>query len=285
MKMTGQTPKFLCAIAREHFQLEKIIREYSIDAVISDNRYGLWTKKIPCVLLTHQLYIQVPQHLQWLRTPVNALNHFFIKKFTRCWVPDVQGDSNLSGALSHGNNIPANVEYIGMLSRFSAQPADKKYDLLVVLSGPEPQRTILEKKIIEQMIALPFYTLLVRGVTEENKRGQLTPAVECIAHLTSAGLNEALLQSDFVLCRSGYSTLMELASLGKSAILVPTPGQTEQEYLARFFSEKKFGVMQEQDALDIKSGLEKLKTTENRSIPLQDAQFKVALRNFLHTLN
>lgn len=283
-KMAVQVPKFLRAIAREHFQLKKIIREYSIEAVISDNRYGLWSKSTPCVLLTHQLFIRMPAGMKWFEPAVNLLNHFFIRKFQRCWVPDVESDENLSGELSHGKPIPSNVEYLGILSRFSVSPAGKKYDVLALLSGPEPQRTILEEKIICQLTALPLRALVARGVPEETSVVQRTKNMEVVSHLESKKLNEAFLQSEVVICRSGYSSIMELASLGKAAILIPTPGQTEQEYLAQLLSERKRAVVQEQNSLDIKRGLEKIKETQIRGAAFDSAQFKVALRGFLDAL-
>ncbi len=285
MKMAVQTPKFLFAIAREYFLLKKIIREHSIDIVISDNRYGLFSNEKPAVLLTHQLFILMPSPLKWMELTVNRVNHFFIKKFYRCWVPDMQGDENLSGSLSHGPNIPSNVEFIGTLSRFSITPSEKKYDLLVLLSGPEPQRTILEEKIINQIKQMPLHTLIVRGITEENKSVQLTELIETISHLTSEKMNEALLQADAVICRSGYSSIMELASLGKSAILIPTPGQTEQEYLAERIGEQGFFVLQKQDSLNVQEGLLKLKQLRNPKIPFEGNLFKETLKKFLEVIS
>lgn len=285
MKMALQVPKFFVAILREHFKVLTIIQQHSIDAVISDNRYGLSLNGKPTVIITHQLFIRMPPKMKWMESAVNLLNHFFIKKFHHCWVPDIQGNENLSGGLSHGANIPSNVEFIGTLSRFSSTPTVKKYDLLVILSGPEPQRTILEEKIMKQVRELPLRTLVVRGITEENKRAQLTEMVETVSHLTSEKMNEALLQSDAVICRSGYSSVMELASLGKPAILIPTPGQTEQEYLAERLSEKNFFVTKNQDSLNMQEGLLKLKQLNNRKISYEGNLFKEALKNFLEVIS
>lgn len=281
VKMALQTPKFLFAIAREHFLMKKIISEHSIDLVISDNRYGLWSNEKTSVLLTHQLFIQMPSAMKWMESYVNRLNHFFIKKFHHCWVPDLQGGENLSGNLAHGANIPSNVEYIGTLSRFSIVPSEKKYDLLVLLSGPEPQRTILEEKIINQVKQMPLHSLIIRGVTEEIKRTQLTEMIEIVSHLTSEKMNEALLQADAVICRSGYSSVMELASLGKSAILIPTPGQTEQEYLAEKLSEQGLFVLQKQDSLNLQESLLKLKRLKSLKIPYEGNLLKETLKFFL----
>ncbi len=284
-KMALQVPKFFLAIVREHFRSLSIIQRHSIDAVISDNRYGICSNGKPTVIITHQLFIKMPQKVKWMESAVNRLNHFFIKKFHHCWVPDLQGEENLSGNLSHGTNIPSNVDFIGTLSPFSSVPSVKKYDLLVILSGPEPQRTILEEIITSQIKELPLRTLVVRGVTEENKRTQLNEKIEIVSHLTSQKMNEALMQSNAVICRSGYSSVMELASLSKSAILIPTPGQTEQEYLAERLSDKNFFVTQNQDSLNVQEGLIKLKQLTSVKIPYEGNLFKETLKNFLEVMS
>lgn len=281
MTMASQTPKFLAAIAQEHSGLKKIIRAHSIDLVISDNRYGLWTTATPTVLITHQLFIRMPRSMKWMEPAVNALNHFFIKRFTHCWVPDVEHDENISGELSHGSAVPSNVEFIGMLSRFSFTPAQKKYDLLVLLSGPEPQRTILEEAIFHQIKETSLKTLIVRGKPEEHRKENLTEMIESVSHLPSGQLAEALLQSEVVVCRAGYSSIMELASLKKAAMLIPTPGQTEQEYLAERLSKKGCCVVQPQRALDIPKALSELKQLKNTNIPFEGDRFKIALKKFL----
>lgn len=283
MTMASQTPKFFAAIAHEHTELKKIIRAHSIDLIISDNRYGLWTKAKPTVLITHQLFIHMPRNMKWMEPAVNTLNHFFIKRFTHCWVPDVEHGENLSGDLSHGDAIPSNVEYIGMFSRFSFAPAQKKYDLLVVLSGPEPQRTILEEAIFHQLKDSSLKVLIVRGKPEEQKKEKLSETIESVSHLPSEEMTQALLQSDAVICRAGYSSIMELASLKKAAILIPTPGQTEQEYLAERLSEQGCGVMQHQNDLNIKTALAELKQQENPRLPFEGDRFKGALKKFLET--
>jgi len=280
-KMAAQVPKFFFAIVREHLQLRRILRQYSIDAVISDNRYGLWTREKPSALLTHQLFIQMPAHLKWAESWVNRLNHFFIRKFHSCWTPDFAGEDNLSGALSHGNTLPANVTFIGTLSRFSLQPAEKGPEFLVILSGPEPQRSLLEEKITAQLQTLPVRSLIVRGVTEESKTSRLNEWCETVSHLTSEKMNAALLQSETVVCRSGYSSIMELVSLGKQAILIPTPGQTEQEYLAERLSGKNLFVMQTQDALNLQEGMRKLKELNNSDFFPKGNMLKETLKQFL----
>ncbi len=288
-KMLLQVPKFLFAILREHFRLKTLIRDYFIDTVISDNRYGLWSREKTSVFITHQLFIKMPAYLLWLEPLVNRLNHFFIKRFHQCWIPDVAGEKNLSGELSHRENIPSKVEFIGILPRLhrSVPPvlkgnaSLKKYDLLVLLSGPEPQRTILENEIMKQLFHLSMHTLVVRGVTEENQSEKLNDFVEVISHLTTKKLREALEQSEAVVCRAGYSSLMELVSLQKKALIIPTPGQTEQEYLAARCRQKKYFVVQEQGNINLPEAVTRWRSEKFDSISFDEEAYKIALAGLI----
>ena len=211
--------------------MKKIIYENKIDLVISDNRYGCWSKKIPCIFICHQLNIQLPSGLKWLKPIVNYFHHRSIRKFTRCWVPDQTGEFSLTGKLSEGLSFP--VKYIGILSRFRKTNAEIKYDLAVILSGPEPQRSILEEIIIKQIHNQNLKTVLVRGVIECEVTWKQEGNVMVVNYLESKQLEEVINQSKLIIARSGYSAIMDLARLGKRAIFIPTPGQTEQQYLGK----------------------------------------------------
>jgi uncharacterized protein (TIGR00661 family) len=234
-----QSPKFLKAIYQEHAALKKIVTEYHIDGIISDNRYGLYHDAIPCVIITHQLFIQTPKSLQFLQPFIHQLNSSFLKKFTDCWVPDVANEPNISGVLSHAESMPLSVQYIGLLSRLSKVKANRQYRFLVLLSGPEPQRTLVEQLLWQQLLAVQEPVCFVRGI--QSKSNTIKTTNNIIVHdvAQTAMLNELMAASDVVICRSGYSTLMDLLQLNKQAILIPTQGQTEQEYLASYLEEKK----------------------------------------------
>jgi UDP:flavonoid glycosyltransferase YjiC (YdhE family) len=171
--------------------------------------------------------------------------HRRIEKFNECWVPDFELHYGLAGQLSHPDLLPGNAHYIGTLSRFSAPagqhdiPLACDYDIMVALSGPEPQRSILEVMVFEQLKNSGLSGIIVRGLTEGTEEWDLTEKIRVFSHLDTAKMKEYILRSHIVICRSGYSSLMDLVTLGKSAILIPTPGQTEQEYLARYLMEKK----------------------------------------------
>lgn len=286
LKMGWQVPKFLFAIAWEHIALKKIIRDFSIDAVISDNRYGLWTGRVKSILITHQIFIKMPSWMRAMEVPVNWLNHFFIQRFHHCWVPDENGEHNLSGELSHGE-IPSNVEYIGLLSRFNFDNVEEEilehhdYDVLALLSGPEPQRTILEKEIISQCISSNFRTLIVRGIPEEKKHKTLNELIEITSHLNSKELQETISRSKTVVCRAGYTSLMDLIALRKKAIIIPTPGQTEQEYLAERCGKHNYFLPQQQSQIDIRKGM--LHAQKTKLPSFARSMFKEQLAALLNT--
>ncbi len=273
-----QLPKIIWTIWNEHWQLQKLIQEYKIDIVISDNRYGCFSRKAKCIFVTHQLHIRIPNLL--LQSIIQFCNHFFIRRFDECWIPDVTGENSLAGELVHPTNL-SNVKFIGILSRMKPLIREKRWDAIIVLSGPEPQRTYLEEVILEQVVQLFYRFLIVQGKPEgETKRLRDQEHVEIISFLNSEELNEAMAASGVVICRSGYSSIMDLAMLGKKAILIPTPGQTEQEYLAARFLEQGIFYCQNQQHLDLEEALAKVKNFKG----LQQSYSQQKLSNVIHTL-
>lgn len=234
-----QIPKFLRAIRNEHQQLNDIVKEYKIDFVISDNRYGCWSNIVPSVFITHQITIQMPPLLKWMQPIINYFNARFIKHFTQCWIPDA-ADQNLSGVLSRLSLNKIDALFIGILSRFKKTTIDSdvKYKIAIVLSGPEPQRSILEEILLNQLEDSIGQVVLVRGVVEDTVKWKSEGNIVTVNFLPSVKLEEIINQSELIIARSGYSTIMDLAQLQKKAILIPTPGQTEQEYLAKRLMEQ-----------------------------------------------
>jgi len=248
--ITPQITTILRTIGKEKRWLEKAIYDFEIDAVISDNRYGLFNNEIPCIFLTHQINIILPEAISGV---VNFQNRRYIKRFTECWVPDFAGEPNLSGKLSHRTKI-RNPKYIGPLSRLEAVATEKTYRAAIILSGPEPQRTKLEDILLEQLNHVSGRFILIRGIPGS----PLTlnhPNVETRNFATASELSEIISASEVVISRSGYSTIMDLVKLGAKAILIPTPGQTEQEYLgAAFHSAGQFYCCA-QDGFDLEAAL------------------------------
>ncbi|MBT1711727.1 hypothetical protein KK062_26030 [Fulvivirgaceae bacterium PWU5] len=253
--MAQQLPKFLTVIRREHVALERLVREQSVDLVIADNRYGCWSASVPSIFITHQCTILMPRRFGWLASIVARMNRRSIKRFTRCWLPDYPGESSLAGKLVACGESPHDTthRYIGALSRLSpAVPREKRYDLVCVFSGPEPQRTLLEQVVMAQINHSTLRVLIVRGLPGGRKVPPLETRAEVVDFLASDALQTALESSRCVLARSGFSTVMDLAHVGGNAIFVPTPGQTEQEYLAARLMEKRiaYSVAQQDFHLD-----------------------------------
>jgi len=289
-KLIGQMPSMLSTIKEEHKWLKKVLKEYSIDIVISDNRFGMYSKKVPCFYITHQLGIKTGDKLT--EKMLRKMHYSVIKKYSQCWVPD-SASSGIAGELSHPNKLPENVKYLGPISRFDARQEKIVYDLLVILSGPEPQRTILERKLIDELRIFNGRCVFVRG-TNGNVPGDLkSQSIEVLNIATAQELNDLVLKSEMVISRSGYTTVMDLIKLNKKAILIPTPGQTEQEYLAKHLAEQGIFYCINQKEFSLSKALDNAKTF-NYSFPryewghykdvIADALSVVRLKNSLPLL-
>jgi uncharacterized protein (TIGR00661 family) len=250
-----QVPKFLLAIRKEERQIRSIVQNKNVDIIISDNRYGCRTSSVQSIFITHQVNVIMPPYLKWLNELVNYFNHAQIKKFSQCWVPD-HLENRISGVLTDSRKLQ--LSYIGMISRFEKSPTvSKRFDLLILLSGPEPHRTIMEDVILKQVKDSKLKIMIVRGLPGvEEKIDFVMENVSVENHLDSCVLNKVIEDSQLVICRSGYSTIMDLAKLGKKAIFIATPGQTEQEYLAEVLSKKKIAFSTTLDDLKLASALE-----------------------------
>ncbi len=272
LKLFAQLPQFVLSALRERWRLRGLIRKHKIDRVVSDGRYGLHSRKVPCFFVSHQLRI-IPPGPRWLRTklsgPLLRLNRWALKGFAEIWVPDFSGAPNLSGRLGHPDPAWPNVRYIGPLCRFrpeslswdrfiSPDAPGSRIDVLALLSGPEPQRSALEKKLLDGLLKISGTRVLLRGLP-----GNVNPGGEGVApggltvvdHVPERMLQSYLERAEKVVCRSGYTTVMELAGLRKKhVLLIPTPGQPEQEYLAEHL--RGLGIpSQEQEKMDLRAGL------------------------------
>ena len=236
--MLAQLPKIIVGIVREHNRLKGIIDRENIDLVISDNRFGLWSRSVKCVYITHQLMIKSP--VKWMEPLLWRLHREIIIRYDECWIPDIEGEGNLSGDLSHRFPLPGNARFIGWLSRFPVAPAtllQKNYTNLCLISGPEPHCTLLEQQMVEKFKGCGEPTLIIRGKPEKIEECKSLGNIDLISDLPDKELQWYLLNTPHIFCRSGYSTLMDLKALHRTATLVPTPGQTEQEYLATLHGE------------------------------------------------
>jgi len=254
LNIAPQIPKILNAIRLERKKLDSIIEAYKITTIISDNRYGMQHESIFSIFLTHQLNIQIPN--KWVESTVAKYNHYFIQKFDECWVPDHATEPSLAGILAHQTCLK-NLRYLGPLSRMSKLiKKPKEQDVIAVLSGPEPQRTYLEEKIIQQAKALPYQFLIVGGKPKTSQEKALAKNIKWQAFMNAEALQMAISESEMVLARSGYSTIMDLVTMAcQKVLLIPTPGQSEQEYLARRLAEKGFFITENQGTLDLEKSL------------------------------
>jgi len=228
-RLFRQLPKIKKAILKEHLAIKKIVHDYAIEGKISENRMGVYISKIPSVFITHQLNV-----LSGMTTKLStSLHDYYLKKFDECWVPDFENTPNLSGKLGHDFTtklLP--IKYIGALSRLEKTLIPSKFDIMVLLSGPEPQRGLLEQKLFKELADHNGNILFVKGKIEGEQRIETKQQFTIYNFMTSADLQTALNSCDLVISRSGYTTVMDLAKLGKKAFFIPTPGQFEQEYLA-----------------------------------------------------
>ena len=234
-----------------------MIKEHQFDAVISDNRYGLHNDEITSIFITHQLRIKSSVG-KWTEKLLQKRNYSFINKFKTCWIPDHPGKHNLAGELSHPEIYPQiRVQYIGPLTRFEKkQVNEKKNYLLVILSGPEPQRSIFEDKIVNEISHYPFAATVVRGIPGSPNLIPSSGMIHFYNHLPAKILNNEMQEAEFVISRGGYSTIMDIAALQKKSILVATPGQTEQEYLGTYLMDKKMSVAVDQKDFSLNKSLE-----------------------------
>lgn len=248
-KLLLQMPAFILSIVKEHRALQSLIRQYRIDGLISDNRFGCWTSLVPTVYITHQVNLISPMLKQFLSPLLASMHQWIIRQYDECWIPDLPDPSNggLAGSLSHPPAKNTRTRYIGLLSRFDRHCSDtnpKSDYLLAILSGPEPQRSLLEQKIIKELAGKSVK--IIRGLPDQDQIPPPNTTFQWFNHADDALFEQLVCNAQHILCRSGYSTLMDLVALGRTAHLIPTPGQSEQEYLARHLSSKGYFTAQHQ---------------------------------------
>ncbi|MDH7463405.1 glycosyltransferase [Chitinophagaceae bacterium 26-R-25] len=261
-KILFQVPKILNAIQRENKWLKKFAAENRVDLVISDNRYGFYLAGVPSFFITHQLLIKTPFG-KWNERMLQKMNYRFINKFTACWVPDNDGKINLGGELSHPDHMPSiPAHYLGHLSRMKREDRQIANDLLVIISGAEPQRSLFEKMIVAQLSQTDLSAIVVRGLPNATSILHASDNIKIYNHLPAVDLNNAMNESSAIISRSGYSTVMDLIPLHKKCIFVPTPGQSEQEYLADYLSENNMCINVRQKDFELITALKKLEEAD-----------------------
>ncbi|MBX7162411.1 MAG: hypothetical protein K1X49_01870 [Saprospiraceae bacterium] len=253
LNMLTQLGKMHLSIWKEHIKIRELVRLLKIELLISDTRFGAFHGKIPSVMIAHHLHIPLSiKSFSWFSDTWLKL---FYNKFDRLWVPDRAGSDNISGILAH-NFKSAKKIFLGNISRFQKLELSKRYDICFVLSGPEPQRTILEEKILDYRPKLSHLKcLLIRGKKEIHHIIS-DESFQIVDILYSPELNEAMCASDMIVSRSGYTTLLDLSIICKKAFLIPTPGQFEQEYLAQDLKDRGIYYTIDQKNIDFDRDLE-----------------------------
>jgi hypothetical protein len=240
--MIRSLPKIIFGIIKEHFWLEKYVKQHKIDKIISDNRFGMWNKRTFSVYITHQLMVKMPPEMQFLEKPIWRIHRWFIKHYDECWIPDFEDkNKNLSGDLSHKYFLLKNTKFIGALSRFqlleNIEP-NNLFSTVCVLSGVEPQRTVFENFLLDKFKNSKEKILIIEGKPQSETRKKQTGNITVVSHLSTEEIAAYLLGCQKIICRSGYSSVMDLAALNclYKTEFYPTPGQTEQEYLAKYLN-------------------------------------------------
>ena len=229
----------------DHYYLRQLLAREHFDRVISDNRFGLFSREVHCTYITHQLYPILPKRLRIVQPIARALHALIYRRYSEVWVPDYADSThNLAGDLAHGGAFDQYARYIGPLSRFSqyideegtkvCQANDHTYPVVAILSGLEPQRTYFEQALIADLKDAADRTLIVRGKIGIPATVTHIGNITLVPHMSDEQLMRFMHDAQKIMVRSGYSTIMDLAILGllDKAYFYPTPGQSEQEYLA-----------------------------------------------------
>jgi predicted glycosyltransferase len=285
--LLAQIPKFINAIWNEKRQVKNLIREYKINAIISDNRYGCYNPSVKSIFVTHQLSILLSSRFGWLAGIANQMNQWMISRFDQCWIPDLP-DHMLSGDLSKPLNEKCRM--VGVLSRFEKKEVQekekKKWKVLAVVSGPEPQRSLFETILREQLIPLNEPSLLVKGLPGDSSISPTSDNLHEVNYLNASRLQAALLSAEFVVCRSGYSSVMDLAMVGQqNCIMVPTPGQPEQEYLADKLNAERIVFSVAQNDFNLNMAMQSVISRKGFTLPASQPLLQVAVDDLLNAIH
>jgi hypothetical protein len=275
-----QIPRLIRVIRNEKVWVEQVVSQYDIDAIISDNRYGFRSSAIPSIIISHQ--VAPKSGISGAIDNIVKLLHIrLLQRFNACWIPDAESGV-LSGELSCNGRLPAGFHFIGPLSRFAGAQTQLtvKNKLLIILSGPEPNRTAWENKLLKQLAYYHKPYTIVRGLP-----GESTTIPHGVNHLPAEALQEAIMEADAVICRAGYTSIMDLLALRTTALLVPTPGQTEQEYLAKHLSSQNMFVTMNEDQFSLTDALDQLESFAPRQPNLDFFRFRIYIDELISSVN
>ena len=280
-----QVPQIIYSIIYEYRWLQKAQAQYKFDLIVSDNRFGFYHKTVPSVFITHQLNLQM--HFELATRLFQKIQYAWLKRFTACWIPDIEGAHNLSGILANPKHKPIiPLWYMGCLSRLIDTPIynpsdnsssihsanNNKNVFLGIVSGPEPQRTLLENLLWKAGNNLNIPFIVIAGTPSKDQPNKLIKEnknAKLYAHLAAPELVREIKRAEYIICRGGYTTLMELIPFEKKLIFIPTPGQTEQMYLGKLWEEKNWALCYAQENFKLNIALEEAKDFHFKQAPFK----------------
>jgi uncharacterized protein (TIGR00661 family) len=280
-----QLPSMIMKLIKEYMQTQHVIKDENIDIIISDSRYGTYSKGIPTFFIMHQLRFQLSGIFKSIEFLGEWFNFFMFRKYNKIIIPDVQSAQNLTGDLTHSGKISYHpkVHYLGVFCSVSKLDIEEDIDYLFSVSGPEIQRTLFEEIVLDQISNIPGKKVVVLGKPGDEQSYDNIRNTEIYNHVNRYKQNELLNRAKIVICRSGYTTVMELVALKKTALMIPTPGQTEQEYLASLYEQTGLFFIANQNGLDLLAELSKIQNSVRPnmdSIPINDTEaFKRLISN------
>ena len=287
LEIVFQIRKILTKIKTENRWLTAFLKQNPVSAIISDNRYGFYQPEKPCILITHQLSVNTSGGRVADKISRRFL-YSLISRFSECWVPDFEKKPFLAGKLSHPAQFPrTHVKYIGALSRFEMLNNEQRFQnqVAIILSGPEPQRTLLEEIILTQAAQSNKTIVFVRGLPDGGSQLQTPENVIVYNHLPLSEMNELICNSEYIVCRSGYTSIMDLTKLKKKMILIPTPGQPEQEYLASWMMQEQLAISVEQNKFSLDVAIDTAAAFAFKHVDQNMDQYKEVVRTFVSTLS
>lgn len=253
-------PTFIRYIVKENFELNRLVQLYDFDLVISDNRYGLRNKNIKSIIITHQVMVKAPSWLRFTEHPLYLVSKLLISRFDECWIPDYESAPGLSGDLSHKYPVPGNAMFIGPLSRFSNSELSKEQEnsdvkITAIISGTEPQRSNFEKLVIRELAELDIKATIISGKPESHAKAASHGNLTLLANASAEKIWTLIAESTLIICRPGYSSIMDMEVMRAKALFVPTPGQTEQQYLAELHHKLGNALWRNQNELNLKTDI------------------------------
>lgn len=253
-------PIFLRMMVRENRELENLVEQYNFDLVISDNRYGLRNKSIKSIIITHQVMVKAPWRLKFAEYPLYLVSKFLISRFDECWIPDYESTPGLSGDLSHKYPVPGNAMFIDPLSRFSDSELSNEQEnpdakITAIISGTEPQRSNFEELVSRQLMELDLKATIISGKPESNDSVGLRGNLTVLSNASAKEMRKLISDSTLIICRPGYSSIMDLEAMRSKVLFVPTPGQTEQQYLAELHQKLGNALWRNEDELNLKTDI------------------------------